>query len=134
MVQGYNIAFKVGGKTYCGRTQDELNIDARIIESLDKDDQGETRAAVSGHDVTFSASGTIVVGNTESTKQDRDALIAQALLTGNSAELTVTYLAANGSTYGGTAIITNYRETSNASDPAQWSANFRIVGTFAIVS
>ena len=59
-LEGYNIAFKlsVGNteKTIAGRTQDDLTIAARTKESLTKDDQGNARVSVTGHDVTFRAS------------------------------------------------------------------------------
>ena len=58
-MEGYNIAFKLGGKTIEGRTQDDLTVAARTKESLTKDDQGNAQVVVSGHDITFRASGLI---------------------------------------------------------------------------
>ena len=48
MVEGYNIALAVDGKTLCGRTQDDLTIAAKVKESITKDDQGETQRQVTG--------------------------------------------------------------------------------------
>ena len=131
MLQGYNITMKINGKTVVGRTQDDLTIAARLIESITKDDAGETQVSVSGHDVTFGAQGLIGVGNTEASKLDRDDMIAQSLKTGSAALIPITYEAAAGDTYGGSAIMTQYRESSNSTDQATWNADFRISGSFS---
>ena len=130
MVEGYNIAFKIGGKTICGRTQDDLTIAARLTESITKDDAGDTKVTVSGHDVTFSASGMVIVSNSDNTKLDRDEVMEQALKKGSNAPVNITYVAAGGDTYAGSAIITQYRESSNSTDIATWQADFRISGSF----
>ena len=54
---GYNIAFKINNKTLAGRTQDELSITPTIKESITKDDGGNKRQEVVGHEVTFAAQG-----------------------------------------------------------------------------
>lgn len=135
MVNGYNISLKIGGKTVVGRTQDDLTIAATVKESLDKDDQGSTRYKVTGHDVTFKVSALMSVDPVGSgvQKLNRDDLIAQALKKGNAAVVAVQYLCTSGDTYGGNAIMTNYTESSNASDEATLSADFRITGAFAKV-
>lgn len=129
-VQGYNIAFKIGGKTLCGRTQDDLTVAARLTESITKDDAGDTQVTVSGHDVSFSASGLVEVGNTTATKLDRDDLMEQAMKKGSAATIACTYEAASGDTYSGNVIMTQFRESSNASDVATWTADFRVSGSF----
>ena len=133
-LEGYNIAFKIGGKTLAGRTQDDLTIAARTKESLTKDDAGQKQYAVVGHEVTFKASALFVVGNTDDTKTDRDDLIALALQTSDNAEIPVTYETSGGDAYEGTAIITNYSESSNASDDATLSIDFKITGDFTKVT
>lgn len=133
-LSGYNVAFKISGKTVVGRTQDDLTIAARVKESLTKDDQGDTQREVIGHDVTFKASALMVVSNSDAAKMDRDDVIAIALAKGSSAVVPVTYEATGGDTYGGNAIITNYTESSNASDDATISIDFQITGAFAIVT
>lgn len=134
MVEGYNIALQVGGKTLCGRTQDDLTIAAKVKESITKDDEGETQRRITGHDVSFSVSGLIVVGNTDTTKLDRDEIIAMALLTGDDAVATVTYTCSSGDSYTGSAIITNYTESSNSEDEATYGLDLQISGSFTIVS
>ena len=129
-VLGYNIAFKANGKTFCGRTQDDLTIAANVKESITKDDQGEKQVVVSGHDVTFSCSGLIVVGDTQATKLDRDDLIALALAKSTSAVVPVVYSCTSGNSYHGNAIITNYTESSNSEDNATYTIDFRITGAF----
>ena len=133
-LNGYNVAFKISGKTIVGRTQDDLTIAARVKESLTKDDQGDTQREVIGHDVTFKASALMVVANTDAAKLDRDDVIALALAKGTSAVVPVTYEATGGDIYGGNAIITNYTESSNASDDATISIDFQITGTFSPVT
>lgn len=113
---GYNIAFKVNEKTFCGRTQDDLTVAARLKESLTKDDAGESQQEVVGHDVTVRCAGIVVVGSSETTKLDRDDILALALAKGSAAQLPCKYIATGGDTYSGTAIITNYSESSSAQE------------------
>ena len=124
-VAGYNIAFTLspGHLTIAGRTQDDLTIAARTQERLTKDDQGEAQVAVIGQDITFRATGLVVI-----TGQglDRDWLISAA---NSSNTLDFTYLCSGGGTLSGNCIMTNYSESSNASDDATWTADFRVVGT-----
>ncbi|MBO4657952.1 MAG: hypothetical protein J5639_09295 [Bacteroidales bacterium] len=131
MIEGYNIALQINGKTVVGRTQDDLAIAARLVESLTKDNQGETDVVVAGHDVTFSAQGLVAVGNSDASKLDRDDIIEQSLKKGPAAIIPLTYLLAGGDTYSGNAIMTQYTEGSNASDIATWQINFRITGSFS---
>ena len=133
MIEGYNIAFKIGGTTLAGRTQDDLTIAANVKESLTKDDNGSAQVSVTGHNVTFRASGLIdVTGGTG--KKDRDDIIEQALKKGSAAEIAFQYLATGGDTYGGNCIMTNYTESSNASDDATWTADFRVSGEMTKVT
>lgn len=132
MVIGYNIAFKANGKTFCGRTQDDLTIAATVKESITKDDQGEQQVVVVGHDVTFSCSGIIVVGETEATKLNRDEIIALSLLKGANAVVPIVYTVEGGTTYEGNAIITNYTESSNSEDNATYGIDFRVTGGLSL--
>lgn len=132
MVEGYNIAFQVNNKTMLGRTQDDLSITANTKESLTKDDAGEKRVAVTGHEVTFSCSGLIDFNASSgtATKLDRDDIIALSLVKGSSAPVPVVYSCQGGDTYTGNAIITDYGESSNAEDEATYSISFKISGAF----
>ena len=127
-LEGYNIAFKIGGKTFAGRTQDDLTIAARTKESLTKDDAGATQVSVSGHDITFRATGIVELGSDTSAKMFRNTMIATALLTGSSAVLAFKYMPTGGQAYGGNCIITNYSESSNSSDDATYTIDFRVTG------
>jgi len=133
-VQGYNISFqiKVGTayKTIAGRTQDDLTIAARTRESLTKDDSGTASVSVIGQDVTFRA--TALVDVTSSTAITRDSMLANALKTATAAVLDFKYLTASGSTLSGKCIITNYSETSNASDEATLTVDFRVTGAVTV--
>lgn len=136
-VFGYNIAFKIGtgssAKTLAGRTQDDLTIAARTKESLTKDDAGATQVSITGHDITFRATGLVdVTGGTG--KLDRDDIMADALKTGSQAVIAFTYLATGGTTYTGNCVITNYSESSNASDDATYTVDFRVTGSMTASS
>ena len=127
-LDGYNIAFKIGGKTLAGRTQDDLTIAARTKESLTKDDQGATQVAVTGHDITFRATGLVEIGTDTAGKMYRNTMIATALLKGSSAVIAFKYMPTGGQAYGGNCIITNYTESSNSSDDATYTIDFRVTG------
>ena len=135
MVSGYNIALKINGKTIVGRTQDDLTIAANVKESLDKDDQGTKKSSVTGHEVSFKVSALMSVDEVGSgvQKVNRNFLIEQALKKGAQAVVPVTYACPGGDSYAGNAIMTNYSESSNASDDATLSADFKITGTFSKV-
>lgn len=136
MVNGYNISLKIGGKTIVGRTQDDLTIAATVKESLDKDDQGTKRFTVTGHEVSFKVSAMMSVDGVASgvQKVNRDFLIDLALKKGLAAVVAVTYACENGDAYTGNAIMTNYSESSNATDDATLSADFKVTGAFTKVT
>ena len=134
VLEGYNIAFKIGNKTLAGRTQDDLTIAARTKESLTKDDQGVAQVAVTGHDITFRATGLVELGSDTSAKTFRNTMIANALKTGSQAVLAFKYIATGGQAYGGNCIITNYSESSNSSDDATYTIDFRVTGAMTTTS
>ena len=137
MVEGYNIALKITGKTVLGRTQEDLTIAAVVKESITKDDLGVTQRSVVRHDVSFRVAALLSLNATgQTTKLDRDDVIALALATGSSAIIPVQYLCEGGDTYGGNAIITGYSESSSADADADttMSLDLQITGAFAIVS
>ena len=130
---GYNIAFKIGVgtpvsyKTFAGRTQDDLTIAARTRERLTKDDAGSTQVAVIGQDVTFRATGLVEL--TSATAITRDQLIGFALEAGANAVFTFQYATNGNDMLSGSCVITNLSESSNASDDATLTVDFRVVGT-----
>lgn len=127
---GYNIAFKLKvGMTYmtiAGRTQDDLTIAARTKERLTKDDQGDAQVAVSGQDVTFRATG--LVDMSSSSAITRNTLIEYSLETGGTAVFDFSYATGIGDLLAGKCVITNLSESSNASDDATLTVDFRVVG------
>lgn len=126
-VAGYNIAFKVDGATLAGRIQDDLTIAARITERLTKDDQGDAQVAVSGQDITFRCTGLVVVSAEELEEMaHRDNMIQMII---NSSSIPFTYIMQGGRTLSGNVVAVNYGESSNASDDATWTMDFRVVGT-----
>ena len=133
MIDGYNIAFKIGDKTICGRTQDDLTIAARTKESLTKDDSGAAQVSVTGHDITFRASG-YIDNTTASGKTTRNEMVVNALKTGSQAVLTFKYMGTGLTGYQGSCVITNYTESSNSSDDATWTADFRVTGAMTAIS
>ena len=132
-IQGYNIAFKVDGKTFAGRTQDDLNIQALTKESQTKDDGGNTNSVVTGHDVTFRAAGIMDAGSGENL--GRDEIIELALKTGDDAKIPATYgpTSGTGAVYQGTAVITGYTESTAANGDATYGLDFKISGKFTKV-
>ena len=129
---GYNIAFKIGVgsprvyKTFAGRTQDDLTIAARTRERLTKDDAGAAQVAVVGQDVTFRATGLVEL--TSSTAITRDQLIGFALQAGANAVFDFQYATNGNDMLSGSCVITNLSESSNASDDATLTVDFRVVG------
>lgn len=131
---GYNIAFKLGivsggtttYKTFAGRTQDDLTIAARTRERLTKDDAGATSVAVIGQDITFRATGLVEL--TSSTAITRDQLVAFALQAGTNAVFAFQYATNSNDMLSGNCVITNLSESSNASDDATLTVDFRVVG------
>lgn len=134
MVQGYNVALKINDLTILGRTQDDLTIAANIKESQTKDDAGSKQYSVVGQEVSFKCSALIDVSGDTTSAMDRDSLIALALEVGEDAEFDVTYETDDGDAYEGTGIITNYTESSNASDDATLSVDIKITGDFTKVN
>lgn len=127
---GYNIAFKLKvGQNYltlAGRTQDDLTIAARTKESITKDDAGSPQVGVSGHDITFRATG--LVDLTSETAITRDTLIGYALQTAGSAVFDFQYATNGNDMLSGQCVITNLTESSNATDDATLTVDFRVVG------
>lgn len=134
MVEGYNIALKIGGKTMLGRTQDDLSITPTTKDSITKDDAGNKNTRIVGHEVTFSCQGLIDVTASSTTKMGRDDIIALCLATGSEAEVTAVYECAGGASYTGTVVPTGYTESSNSEDEATYSVDFRVSGAFTRVT
>ena len=61
-------------------------------------------------------------------------MIANALKTGDNAVLAFKYMATGGQAYGGNCIITNYSESSNSSDDASYTVDFRVTGNMTTTS
>lgn len=137
MVLGYNISLTIGAKTILGRTQDDLSISATVKESITKDDNGVKQRKVTGHDVTFKVAALLSLNAAnEATQLDRDDVIALALVTGDSAPVTVVYACTGGDSYTGSAIITGYSESSSA-DPdtdTTISLDLQVSGAFTKVT
>lgn len=133
IMEGYNVALKISDKTLAGRTQDDLSIAPILKESQTKDDKGNKKQTVTGHDVTFSVSGLIDVGL--DTNLGRDEVIALALKKGEGAVIDVKYGPDDGSgdIYGGRAIITGYTESTAANGDATYGLNLAISGAFTKV-
>ena len=133
-MEGYNIALQVNGKTLAGRTQDDLSISAVTKESLTKDDKGNAQQKVTGHNVTFKASGLMDNTTGEAAKLTRDEVIAMSLLTGDDAIIPVRYGAEGGQIYGGNAIITASTESTNAQGEATYGLDMTVSGEFKLVT
>lgn len=136
MILGYNVSLSIGGKTILARTQEDLTIAAQVKESITKDDEGVKKRKVTGHDVSFRVSALMELNATGTTKLDRDDVIALALATGDSAPVTVVYAVEGGDSYTGSAIITNYTESSSADPDTDTTVglDLQISGAFTKVS
>ena len=138
MVEGYNIAIKLNGKTVLCRTQEDLNISAVTKTSITKDDNGVQQEKVVRHDVTLKVAALLSMGTSgdSATKLDRDDVLAAALAVDSAAVLPLQYLCTGGDTYGGNAIITSYSESSSAEVDSDTTLNLdlKITGAFAIVT
>lgn len=138
MVEGYNIAIKLNGKTVLGRTQEDLNISAVTKTSITKDDNGVQQEKVVRHDVTLKVAALLSIGTSgdSATKLDRDDVLAAALAVDSAAVLPLQYLCTGGDTYGGNAIITGYSESSSAEVDSDTTLNLdlKITGAFALVT
>lgn len=128
VVIGYNIGMKIGGKTILGRTQDDLKITSVIKESITKDDEGVKNSVVTGHEVSFTVAGEVMINNGVQTSVDRDALLAMSLLTGTQAEIPFTYACVGGRTLTGICVITDFSESSNSEDNATYNINCKSTG------
>lgn len=133
-MEGYNIALKVDGKTLAGRTQDDMNISAVTKDSLTKDDGGNTKSTVTGHDVTFRVSGLMDAAKGANGKLGRDEIIRLALKKGDEAKIPFVYGPADGLQYQGIAVITGYGESSNAQGEATYSLDFKVSGEMTEVT
>ena len=98
-----------------------------MTDRLTKDDAGATQVAVIGQDVTFRATGLVEL--TSSTAITRDQLIGFALQAGNNAVFSFQYATNGNDLLSGNCVITNLSESSNASDDATLTVDFRVVGS-----
>ena len=136
---GYNIALKLGSsnKTLIGRTQEDLTVTPTVKESITKDDAGQKRSSVTGHEVTFKVSGLMVFDSatTGTTQLDSDEILEQSLKTGSEAEMDCQYYrSSSGEAYTGKVIMTGYSESSNAEDEATYTADLKVTGAFTKVT
>lgn len=131
---GYNIAFKIGVqigqllsyRVFAGRTQDDLTIAARTKERITKDDAGSPQVGISGHDITFRATGLVDLDSQFAIT--RNDLVAMALASGTSAVFNFEYATDGDDMLSGQCVITNLAESSNATDDATLTVDFRVVG------
>ena len=114
-MEGYNFGIKIGTKFVLARTDESVQIEARIKESITKDDEGVTKRAVTGHDVTFNISHFLRINESgATTKLDRDDVMDMVLAEGSSAEYDIVYEATGGNKYGCKGIISSYSENHGA--------------------
>lgn len=135
-IQGYNILFKFSDKALIGETSSSLDISAKVKESLTKADKGNTKREVTGHDVTFSVNGVMELNESTGTVTalDSDALIAEALKTGEASLIDFVYTRGNGKAYKGKAIITSYSESADAEGNATYTLNCSVSGDLTQVT
>ena len=136
-MEGYNFGIKIGTKFVLARTDESVQIEARIKESITKDDEGVTKRAVTGHDVTFNISQFLRInGDGTSTKLDRDDVMDMVLAEGSSAEYDIVYEATGGNKYGCKGIISSYSENHGADADTEPTGSITIQssGAFAKIT
>ena len=107
-MEGYNFGIKIGTKFVLARTDESVQIEARIKESITKDDEGVTNVTFNiSHFLRLNESGV-------TTKLDRDDVMDMVLAEGSSAEYDIVYEATGGNKYGCKGIISSYSENHGA--------------------
>jgi len=128
-VLGYNILFKIDGKTIVGTTQDDMEITANVKEVIYKSLQGNSEVSVTGHKFAFSAQGLMMLDDAQAPAEiDSDAMFEKALKNGSEAVLPFVYTRATGQAYKGSCVITSYKESAGSEDNATWNASFQCTG------
>ena len=133
-MEGYNFRFAVGGHNFIGVTQDDMTITPTTKESITKDDAGNRRRSVTGQDITFKVAGIMDLNGTSGTDNDMDDIIALALAKGDNAKVTFVYTRGTGQAYTGTAVITNYSESTPADGEGTYTIDFAVSGEMTAVS
>ena len=136
-MEGYNFGIKIGTKYVLARTDESVQIEARIKESITKDDEGVTKRAVTGHDVTFNISHFLRLNESGvTTKLDRDDVMDMVLAEGSSAEYDIVYEATGGNKYGCKGIISSYSENHGADADTEPTGSITIQssGAFAKIT
>ncbi len=136
-MEGYNFGIKIGTKFVLARTDESVQVEARIKESITKDDEGVTKRAVTGHDVTFNISHFLRINESGvTTKLDRDDVMDMVLAEGSSAEYDIVYEATGGNKYGCKGIISSYSENHGADADTEPTGSITIQssGAFAKIT
>ena len=136
-MEGYNFGIKIGTKFVLARTDESVQVEARIKESITKDDEGVTKRAVTGHDVTFNISHFLRLNESGvTTKLDRDDVMDMVLAEGSSAEYDIVYEATGGNKYGCKGIISSYSENHGADADTEPTGSITIQssGAFAKIT
>ena len=136
-MEGYNFGIKIGTKFVLARTDESVQVEARIKESITKDDEGVTKRAVTGHDVTFNISHFLRINEGGvTTKLDRDDVMDMVLAEGSSAEYDIVYEATGGNKYGCKGIISSYSENHGADADTEPTGSITIQssGAFAKIT
>lgn len=136
-MEGYNFGIKIGTKYVLARTDESVQVEARIKESITKDDEGVTKRAVTGHDVTFNISHFLRLNESGvTTKLDRDDVMDMVLAEGSSAEYDIVYEATGGNKYGCKGIISSYSENHGADADTEPTGSITIQssGAFAKIT
>ena len=89
---------------------------------------------MSGHDITCRVAGIMDLNGTGGTDNDIDDIIEMALAKGDSAIVTFVYTRSTGQAYTGSAIITNYSESTPADGDGTYTIDFAVSGEMTAVS
>lgn len=137
-VSAYNILIKIGDKKLGGMTDNDMDIEAVVRESLSKYDQGVARKEVVNHTATFSVSGSITKHNETANTEfaDSDDMLEYALKTNDDANFEFVYMRADMKAYQGKMIIKSYKESAgdDATAAATYSMSCEVVGSLTEVT
>ena len=126
---GFNFFLTLDSKLIGGETQTDLSVTATEKTSLTKADKGNAQTVISGHEVTFTVNGAMVINDDGSTESiDADTLLDYSLRTGDEAILPFVYNRGNGKKKKGNLVITSYSESTNAEGEATFSLGVKVSG------
>lgn len=126
-IKGFNILLKMNGKKLAGTTANSFGIKPKTKESYIKDDDGKSQTEVIGFDAEGTINGLMILndGGDASIYEDYDTLCA-ATMSGELIPFVYGNKTANGKTYTGTLMITDYKEDTDSENNGTYSVSYKV--------